>query len=128
MWVGDARSVLARRMQPEAGVPIDGVVPWEEDAAVCAGILNRAEAVGIVWPVLERLEVRLGIRIVVRNVRPRMRLRDAQIRQQQRDRLGGHGRAAVRVDREVPARGPWRRQHVPRSCVASAADSFRATM
>ena len=44
-----------------------GVVAAKEIDAVDAGMFEGAEAVGKVGPVLERLELRLGIGIVVRD-------------------------------------------------------------
>lgn len=58
------------------------VVPVEKVLAETASVLMRAEAVGEAGPVLERLEVALGERVVVRDVGTRVRLRDAQIRVQ----------------------------------------------
>ena len=54
------------REQAEADVAVLGVVPGEEVLAVGARVLDRAEAVGEIGPVLERLELRLGERVVVR--------------------------------------------------------------
>lgn len=48
-----------------AGVPVLLVVPGEEQLAELAGILLATELGGEVRPVLERLELRFGIRVVV---------------------------------------------------------------
>ena len=80
-----------------------GVVPGEEDVAVGAGVLDRAEARREVRPVLQRLELRLGERVVVGDVRPAVGLGDAQVGQQQRHGLGGHRRAAIGVDGQLLA-------------------------
>ena len=68
---------------------------------MCPRILERAEALGKIEPVCERLEVGFRVRVIVRHVRPRMRLRHAEIGEQEGDRLQGHRRAAVGVNREL---------------------------
>ena len=95
---------VVRREQAEPDVVVLGVVPGEEVAAEAARVLERAEAVGEVGPVLQRLELRLGVRVVVRDVRPRVALGDAEVGEQQRDRLRGHRRAAVGVHGELARR------------------------
>ena len=77
------------------------VVPGEEGPAERAGVLERAEAVGELGPVLEGLELGLGEGVVVGDVRPAVGLGDAEVGEQQGHRLGGHRRAAVGVDREL---------------------------
>ena len=54
------------------------VVPAEEVPAESRGVLDAAEALREVGPVLEGLEARLGERVVVGDVRSRMRLGDAE--------------------------------------------------
>ena len=56
-------------VQPDPGVPVIVVVPAEEDLAERSGVLDGAEPVGEVGPVLEGLELRLGERVVVGAVR-----------------------------------------------------------
>lgn len=63
------------------------VVPREEVDAVRTSIVQAAEPRRELGPVLHGLELRFGVGIVVRDVRPRVRLGHAQIRQQQRHRL-----------------------------------------
>ena len=58
------------------------VVPGEELLAVQAGSLDRAEAAGKVGPVLQRLELRFAVGVVVGNVWPGVGLGDAKIGQQ----------------------------------------------
>lgn len=77
------------------------LVPVEEVRAVPARVFDRAEAVGEVGPVLQRLEVRLAVRALVRDVRSRVRLRDAQVGKQERDGLRRHRRSTVCVQREL---------------------------
>ena len=45
------------------------VVPVEEAAAPTAGVGQTAEPLRVVRPVLERLELRLGVRVVVGKAR-----------------------------------------------------------
>ena len=54
----------------EGNVVVVAVVPVEEVATMPLCVGEVAEAVGEVRPVLERLELRLGKRIVVGDVRP----------------------------------------------------------
>lgn len=81
-----------------------GVVPREEPLAEGPRVLDRAEQIREAGPVLEGLEVGLGIRIVVARVRPAVALDDAEVGKQERDRLGVHRAAPIGVGRErVPA-------------------------
>ena len=57
-------------MQADPGVPVLVVVVGEEDAAELAGFTEGGEAAGERRAVLEGLEVRFGVRVVVRDVRP----------------------------------------------------------
>src|SRR6202171_156427 len=77
------------------------VVPREELLAVHARRLDRGEPAGEVGPVLQRLELRLAERVVVGDVRSRMRLGDAEIGEQECHRFGGHRLAAVSVDGQL---------------------------
>jgi hypothetical protein len=60
---GQAVVQVVRREHADAAVAVLAVVPVEEDAAVHTGVLDRAEAPGKVWPILQRLELRLGERL-----------------------------------------------------------------
>ena len=90
-------------VQAEPAVVVLVVVPGEEFLAVCPGGLDRGEPGGEAGPVLEGLELRLGVRVVVGHVRAAVGLGDAEVGEQQRDRLGGHGAAAVGVEAELAA-------------------------
>src|SRR5437879_6528179 len=92
---------VGRCQEPEGRVMVLGVVPGEEDVAVGSGILDRAEALRERRAVLQRLELRLRERVVIRDVRPGMGLGDAEVGQQEADGPGGHRRASVRVDRQL---------------------------
>ena len=89
------------RQQPQGRVVMFVVVPAEQFRAERPGVLQRAEVLGKRWPVLERLELGLRVRVVVGDVGPRVGLGDALVGQQQGHRLGGHGAAPVGVDRQL---------------------------
>src|SRR5947209_20517938 len=75
---------IVRREQPEPDVMVLGVVPGEEVAAEAAHVLERAEALRKVGPVLHGFELRLRERVVVGDVGTRVGLGDAEIGEQQR--------------------------------------------
>src|SRR5436305_1558070 len=88
--LGEAVVDVRGCMKSQAGVAMLVVVPGEEVYAVQPCGLDRGEPVGEVGPVLQRLELRLAEGVVVGDVRPRMRLGDAEVSEQECDRLGGH--------------------------------------
>ena len=90
-------------VEAEPAVAVLVVVPGEEVLAVRPGSLDRGEPGGECRPVFQRLELRLGVRVVVGDVRAGMGLRDPEVGQQQRDRLGGHRGAPVGVNGELAA-------------------------
>ena len=65
--------------QADAAVAVFMVVPVEEPLAVSAGVFDRAEAIGEVGPVFQSFELRLGVRIVVRDVRAAVGLGDIEV-------------------------------------------------
>ena len=77
------------------------VVPIEECPAERPRVVDRVEPVGEAGPVLERLELRLRVGVVGRGVGPAVRLQDAEVGEQEGDRLGGHRGAAVGMQREL---------------------------
>jgi DNA adenine methylase len=99
--IGEAVVDVVRGQKADAAVTVLVVVPVEEGAAVSAAVLCGSEALGKVGPVLERLALRFGEWVVVRDVRPRVALRDAEVRVQMRDHLRGHRRPAVSVDGQL---------------------------
>jgi hypothetical protein len=101
--LGQAVMHVGGRQQPKTAVMVLDVVPGEEDVAVGADVLDRAEPVRERRPVLQRLELRLRERVVVGDVGAAMRLRDPQVGEQERDGLRGQGRTAVSVDRQLLA-------------------------
>ena len=96
---------IVRREQPEPDVMMRVVVPGEEVAAEAAPVFERTETAREAGPVLEGLELRLGEWVVVRDVRPRVALGDAEVGEQQRDGLRRDRRAAVRMHGELARRG-----------------------
>ena len=70
------------RHEADTGMPMLGVVPSEEGLAMRPRIFDRSEAVREVRTILEGLELRLGVRIVIGDVRTAMRLANLQIDQQ----------------------------------------------
>jgi len=76
------------------------VVPAEELAAEAAGVLDGVEPLGKDRPVLQRLELRLAVGVVVRGLRSRMRLRDVQVGEHFGDGLALHRRSPVGVQVE----------------------------
>src|SRR5216683_7593632 len=68
--------------QADAAVTMNGVVPAEEDLTVGASIFDRTEARREVWPVLQGFELRFGVRIVIRDMRPAVRFADIEVHEQ----------------------------------------------
>ena len=81
----------------DTGVTMLRVVPAEKFLAMRPCILDRAEARWEVRSVLQGFELRLGIRIVIRDVRPAVSFGDIKIDEQLRDGFGAHAGAAVGV-------------------------------
>jgi hypothetical protein len=110
----------------DARVPVHRVVPGEEGVAVCARVLDAAEACREVGPVLHRLELRLRVRVVVRDVGPAVALGDVQIDQQQGHWLGAHAGAAIGMQRQSAGAMPWRATVSAINCSANSAHSRSA--
>ena len=77
------------------------VVVVEETAAEQAAVFQTAKAAWEFRAILHRLELGLGVGIIVRDVRPRVRLGYAEVGQEQGDGLASHRAAAVCVDGEL---------------------------
>ena len=90
------------RHECDAGMTMLGVVPAEELLAMRPRIFDRAEARREVGSVLQGLELRLGIRIVIRDVRTAVSFGDVQIDEQLGDRFGAHAGAAIGVQGQCP--------------------------
>jgi hypothetical protein len=86
--LGGAATVhVGRGEQAQTTVVMLEVVPAEKRSAERPGVLDAAEPFWELRPVLERFELGLRERIVVRDVRPRVALRHAKVGEQQRHRL-----------------------------------------
>ena len=80
------------------------VVPGEESLAMCSCIFDATEAIREVGPIFERLELRLGVRIVIGDMRTAVALGYIKVDQQGGHGFGSHAGAAVGVQGEA-ARG-----------------------
>src|SRR6266581_9286205 len=65
-----------RGVQPDPGMPVLVVVIGKEHAAERAGVLQRPERAGKSRAVLQRLELRLAVRVIIADLRPGMRFKD----------------------------------------------------
>ncbi len=84
-----------RRHVANARVTVHPVVPGEEGLAVRARILDAAETLREVRPIFHRLELRLRVRVVVRDVWAAARRRPAATATaRERGRIGRPGRRA----------------------------------
>jgi len=90
-----------RGEEADAGVAMLGVVPGEEAATERTSILQTAEASGEVRSILEGLELGFGEGVVVGGMGAAVTLRDPQVNEQPGDGFGGHGGAAISVQREL---------------------------
>lgn len=97
---GAAEVDVGRREESERLVMVLVVIPLEEGTVVRDGRADVVETAREVGTVLERLELRLGERVVVGDVRPRVALRHAQVGEELRERLGAHRCTAILVQRE----------------------------
>jgi hypothetical protein len=106
---------------------------WLADEALGVGEVGgvqdlgaRADGRGVAVNVGGGAQLRLGVRVVVRHVRAGVGLDNAQVSEQQRDGLGGHGAAAVGVDGQLAAGDALRRS--PPACVGSPFGSLRPSL
>lgn len=83
------------RHQTQTTMTMLVVVPVEEARRPAACLFQTCEAAGIVWPILQGLELRLLERVVIRGVRTRAALGHLQFLQQLGHRLHRHGCAPV---------------------------------
>ena len=99
------RSAIVHRVgrhQCDTGVTMLGVVPTEKLLAMGTRILDRAETRREIRSVLQGLELRFGIRIVIRYMRTAVSFGDIEIDEQLGDRFGAHAGAAIGVQGERP--------------------------
>ena len=99
--VGLAVMHLVWGHQADADVMVILVVPGEEAAAEGPGILDAAEPFGELRLVFQGFEMRLREGVVVRGMRPAMRLGDPEVGQQEGGCLGLHGAAAIGMQRQL---------------------------
>src|SRR5664279_2841050 len=99
------------------------VVPAKEGLAMCPCVFDRAEAFGEVGPVLQGLELCLGVRIVVGDVRSAVGLGHLQIHEQGGHGLGAHARARSACRVRVPGEMLCLPMVSAMSCSASSAVS-----
>src|SRR5690606_9920307 len=78
---------LMWRKQAKAGMVMLVVVPVEKGATKGLSVLQATETVRKFRPVLERLELRFRVRIVIARPRATVSFRDAESRQQLRHHL-----------------------------------------
>ena len=93
-----------RGHQADSTMAVFVVVPLEELPAVNASVLDRAEALREVGSVFQSFELRLGVRIVIRDVRAAVGLGDIEIDEQRGYSLRSHAGAAIGMERESPGR------------------------
>jgi len=86
--------------QADAAVAVFMVVPVEEPLAVSTGVFDRAEAIGEVGSVFQSFELRLGIRIVVLDVRAAVGLGDIEVDQERGNGLRSHAGTAIGMERQ----------------------------
>jgi len=67
------------RQQAYAGVTVLLVVPPKKTLTESTTVLDAPQAARELWPIFHGSELALGVRIVVRNVRPTMRFCGTQI-------------------------------------------------
>ena len=92
------------------------VVPIKKRSDPSPGILQRTEEIREVGTVFHSLELRLRVRIVIRDARSRMSLGYAQISQQHCQRFGLHRTAAIGMQGQLIRQDPL--------LVAGLADQF----
>jgi len=91
----------SRCHETDSRVPVFVIVVVEEAAAEQASILDGTETTRELGAILQRLELRLGVGIVVGDVRSRVGLRHAEVGQKQGDGLTPHRPATIRVESEL---------------------------
>src|SRR3979409_568299 len=88
------------REQRKSGVAMFIVIPGHEVTAVSSCLLDVRKVQREGCPVLEGLELRLAVGVIVRYMRTRTTFRDSHIHEELRQRLRCHRATAVRVNRQ----------------------------
>lgn len=104
------------------------VVPGEKRCAVGSCISESSELRLEAGLIFQGLEPRLRIRVIVRDVRPAVRLGDIQIGQQRLHWLGAHAAATVGMQRELTGLAVLFHRAVGYKLLASSALSRSATI
>src|SRR5258707_7356743 len=91
----------SRREKSQSGMAVLVVVPGEEILREGASILEGSKTLREARSIFQSPEVAFRIRVVVGNVRATVGFGDPQIRHQESNRFGGHGRSPVRMDRQL---------------------------
>ena len=95
-----------RGQQCQARMVVLLVIPVEESLGPAPDLDQGAEAVGVIGSILEGLEMRLGVAVIIANVGPGMALGDPQVVQQLLHRLGDHRCALVVMQGQLLRRDP----------------------
>src|SRR6516225_7970405 len=90
-----------RREQAQTGMTMLLVVPTKKSLTESTAVLQTSETVRELRPILQRAELTLRVRVVVRDMWPAVGLGHAQIGQQEGYRFAGHGGTAISVQREL---------------------------
>src|ERR1700690_2935986 len=88
--------------QADTAVAMFVVVPVEKVLAVGAGVLDRAETIGEVRSVLQGFELRLGVWIVIRDMRAAVGLGNIEVDEEGGDRLRSQSGTAIGMERKGP--------------------------
>ncbi len=92
---------VRRHEQRESSVVMLVVAPWEESAAVDASMLDVGKGQRKVRAIFERLEVRPAKWVIIKDMRLREALRDAETAEELRDGLRCYRGSAISVNRQV---------------------------
>src|SRR5665811_1695267 len=77
------------------------VIPAKKVLTEGTCVLDRAETIGKLRSVLKGFELTFRVGIVIRDMRPTVRLGDSQVGQQESYRLGGHCGTAIGMEVEL---------------------------
>ncbi len=128
---GGAEVDRRRSVQPDAGVAVHVVVVIEEHRAERPSVFDGAEPAGERRAVLEGLEVRLAVGVVVADMGAAVAAGDAEVDKELGDGLGGHRGPPVGVQGELVRSMPWRASasamNASASSPVSAGDTIQAT-
>jgi len=105
--VGEAEMDIVRRVEPEARVPVFGVVPREEISGKCTrAMLGRSKAVGKSGRYLSVLNWASDVWVVVGHLRSELRFRHAKIGEEDARRASRSSRSRVGMEGDVAPENP----------------------